>query len=92
MAAHSDFVKKIDCSQCGGTKQLPSVTAYVYCDYCGALMDFDFRLANANTNAGLTNTVYHHLAAPWQASMMAAAPPATSMASACACARSTPSG
>ncbi len=69
LTAHSEFVKKSVCSQCGGTKQLPSVTAYVYCDYCGALMDFDFRLANANTNAGLTNTVYHHLAAPWQASM-----------------------
>lgn len=69
LTAHSEFVKTSDCSQCGGTKQLPSVTAYVYCDYCGALMDFDFRLANANTNAGLTNTVYHHLAAPWQASM-----------------------
>jgi hypothetical protein len=72
LAARSDFVKKSECSQCGATKQLPSITAYVYCDYCGALMDFDFRLANSGTNAGLTNTVYHHLAAPWQATMAAA--------------------
>lgn len=64
LTARSDFVKKVDCGQCGGTKQLPSVTAYLYCDYCGALMDYDFRMANAQTNAGLTNTVYHHLAAP----------------------------
>jgi DNA-directed RNA polymerase subunit RPC12/RpoP len=71
-AARSDFVKKVDCSQCGGTKRLPSITAYLYCDYCGALMDYDFRMANADTNAGLTNTVYHHLAAQWQAPMMAA--------------------
>lgn len=72
VAARSDFVKKVDCSQCGGTKRLPSVTAYLYCDYCGALMDYDFRMANADTNAGLTNTVYHHLAAPWQATMASA--------------------
>lgn len=72
VAARSDFVKKVDCSQCGGTKQLPSVTAYLYCDYCGALMDYDFRMANADTNAGLTNTVYHHLAAPYQAQMVIA--------------------
>ncbi|HWC35775.1 MAG TPA: hypothetical protein VG650_13230 [Mycobacteriales bacterium] len=69
LTARSDFVKKVDCPQCGGTKRLPSVTAYVYCDYCGALMDYDFRMANRDTNAGLTNTVYHHLAAPWQAHM-----------------------
>jgi LSD1 subclass zinc finger protein len=70
--AHSDFVKKVDCSQCGGTKRLPSVTSYLYCDYCGVLMDYDFRIANAETNAGLTNTVYHHLAAPLQISMATA--------------------
>ncbi|HVU61152.1 MAG TPA: hypothetical protein VHD58_05785 [Mycobacteriales bacterium] len=67
--ARSDFVKKVDCPQCGGTKRLPSVTAYLYCDYCGALMDYDFRMANADTNAGLTNTVYHHLAAQEQANI-----------------------
>ncbi|MBV9486540.1 MAG: hypothetical protein JO246_10830 [Frankiaceae bacterium] len=72
ITARSDFVKKVDCSQCGGSKRLPSVTAYLYCDFCGALMDYDFRMANADTNAGLTNTVYHHLAAPYQASMAAA--------------------
>jgi DNA-directed RNA polymerase subunit RPC12/RpoP len=72
VSARSEFVKKVDCSQCGGSKRLPSVTAYLYCDYCGALMDYDFRKANADTNAGLTNTVFHHLAAPRQASMMAA--------------------
>jgi DNA-directed RNA polymerase subunit RPC12/RpoP len=72
VTARSDFVKKVDCGQCGGTKRLPSVTSYLYCDYCGALMDYDFRTANADTNAGLTNTVYHHLAAPWQIPMAAA--------------------
>jgi DNA-directed RNA polymerase subunit RPC12/RpoP len=65
--AHSDFVKQVNCSLCGAPKRLPSKTAYLYCDHCGALMDYDFRLANSGTNAGLTNTVYHRLIAPMQA-------------------------
>jgi LSD1 subclass zinc finger protein len=67
--AHADFVKQVDCSQCGATKQLPSQTAYLYCDHCGALIDYDFRLANSGTNAGLTNTVYHRLVAQVQGEM-----------------------
>ena len=63
LKAHSDFVKRVDCSQCGAPKTMPSKTAYLYCDYCSSLMDYDFRIANANTNAGLTNTVYHRLLA-----------------------------
>jgi LSD1 subclass zinc finger protein len=38
----------------------------LYCDNCGSLVDYDFRLANSGTNAGLTNTVYHQLVAPVQ--------------------------
>lgn len=59
--AHSDFVKQVDCPRCGARKRLPSKTAYLYCDHCGSLIDYDYRLANSGTNAGLTNTVYHHL-------------------------------
>src|SRR5437868_3347779 len=58
LKAHSQFVKRVNCSQCGAPKTLPSATAYLYCDYCGALMDYDFRIANADTNAGVTNTVF----------------------------------
>src|SRR5690349_17986509 len=65
--AHSEFVKKVTCPRCGARKQLPSRTAYLYCDHCGALVDYDFRLANADTNAGLSNTVFHRLMAPVQA-------------------------
>ena len=68
LKAHSDFVKRVNCSQCGAPKTLPSKTAYLYCDYCSSLMDYDFRIANANTNAGLTNTVYHRLLALQQPS------------------------
>jgi DNA-directed RNA polymerase subunit RPC12/RpoP len=72
LKAHSQFVKRVNCSQCGAPKSLPSVTAYLYCDYCGALMDYDFRLANTNTNAGLTNTVFHRLIAQVQMPLMQA--------------------
>src|ERR1022692_4605642 len=64
--AHSDFVKQVTCARCGAPKRLPSKTAYLYCDHCGSLIDYDFRLANSGTNAGLTNTVYHQLVAPVQ--------------------------
>ncbi len=35
------------CPHCGGIKELPSQTAYVYCDFCGELCDFDFERAKA---------------------------------------------
>jgi DNA-directed RNA polymerase subunit RPC12/RpoP len=66
LTATSDFIKRATCPRCGAPKTLPSKTAYLYCDYCGALVDYDFRKANAGTNAGLTNTIYHQLVAPWQ--------------------------
>lgn len=64
--AHSEIVKQVDCPRCGAPKRLPSKTAYLYCDHCGCLVDYDFRLANSGTNAGLTNTVFHQLMAPVQ--------------------------
>lgn len=39
----SDFVRQCTCENCGGQKKLPSPTAYLYCDYCAALADYDFR-------------------------------------------------
>ena len=66
LCAHAEFVKQVDCPACGAPKRLPSKTAYLYCDHCGALVDYDFRLANSDTNAGLTNTVFHKLIAPVQ--------------------------
>ena len=65
--AHSEFVKQVECSRCGAPKRLPSKTAYLYCDHCGALVDYDFRLANLGTNSAYTNTVYHQLITPVQA-------------------------
>lgn len=72
LKAHSQFIKRVSCPQCGAPKSRPSTTAYIYCDYCGSLMDYDFRLANANTNAGITNTVYHRIMATVQFQLMQA--------------------
>jgi hypothetical protein len=72
LKAHSHFIKRVSCSQCGAPKSLPSTTAYIYCDFCGALIDYDFRMANANTNAGLTNTVFHRIYATLQGPILAA--------------------
>ena len=69
LKAHSQFIKRVSCSQCGAPKSLPSATAYIYCDYCGSLMDYDFCIANVDTNAGLTNTVFHRLMAAVQLPM-----------------------
>lgn len=44
----SEFVKRTSCAFCGAPKQLPSVREYLYCDYCGQLVDFDLRQAMAN--------------------------------------------
>jgi len=42
-------------------KQLPSTTAYVYCDFCGALADWDFNTACSAGNA-LPGPAYEALA------------------------------
>ena len=39
------FVKRCTCLVCGAPKKLPTVTAYVYCDYCASLIDYDLRRA-----------------------------------------------
>jgi len=72
LKAHSNFVKRVNCSQCGAPKSRPSVTAYIYCDFCGSLMDYDFRLANAGTNAGITNTIFHRIFTPVQGTLILA--------------------
>ena len=72
LKAHSKFIKRVSCPQCGAPKSKPSATAYVYCDFCGSLMDYDFRMANANTNAGLTNTVFSRIMMTVQMQMLQA--------------------
>jgi DNA-directed RNA polymerase subunit RPC12/RpoP len=38
-------IKRVRCHDCGGPKVLPATTAYVYCDWCGRLTDWDFAVA-----------------------------------------------
>jgi DNA-directed RNA polymerase subunit RPC12/RpoP len=44
-AAPKTRFKRTVCPTCGAPKGRPSATAYVYCDYCGSLSDFDFAKA-----------------------------------------------
>jgi LSD1 subclass zinc finger protein len=67
--AFSEYVKQVDCAACGAPKRLPSKTAWLYCDHCGTLIDYDFRLANFGTNAALTNQVFMYLVRPVQQEM-----------------------
>jgi DNA-directed RNA polymerase subunit RPC12/RpoP len=63
-APEPGYVRRADCAVCGAPKKLPSVTAYVYCDYCGAFIDFDLRKASetdappGQEYANLVNSTY----------------------------------
>jgi LSD1 subclass zinc finger protein len=47
------YVKRCGCTVCGAPKKLPSINAYVYCDYCGSLADYDLhRACETNTMPG----------------------------------------
>ncbi len=50
------------CPGCGAAKLRPSATAYVYCDFCGALADYDFKKA-CEQPKDLPGPVYEKLAA-----------------------------
>jgi DNA-directed RNA polymerase subunit RPC12/RpoP len=39
------YVKRCSCVVCGASKKLPNLTAFVYCDYCASLIDYDLRQA-----------------------------------------------
>jgi Zn finger protein HypA/HybF involved in hydrogenase expression len=45
------YIKRLRCRTCGAPKVKPPSTAYVYCDYCGALTDWDFHIANATAGS-----------------------------------------
>ncbi len=64
-------MKKSKCPECGALKTRPSLTGYVYCDYCGSLADYDFNKAKENP-AAQPGPVYQQLVAEMQATMAAA--------------------
>lgn len=55
-------IKLTRCHVCNATKTRRSQTAYVYCDYCGALADFDFQLAISDKRSKLPGPAYEALA------------------------------
>jgi hypothetical protein len=54
-------VKVSTCSACGGAPTRPPKTAYVYCEYCGQLMDWDFQAAMADRRSKKPGPVYEGL-------------------------------
>ena len=59
------------CPGCGAAKSRPSPTAYVYCDFCGSLADYDFRKACEQPRR-LPGPVYENLCAQLKAPLAAA--------------------
>lgn len=55
------FVKKTTCHNCGGAKTLAPKTAYVYCDFCGSLTDYDFQKACENPQSNMPGPAYEEL-------------------------------
>src|SRR5262249_25096119 len=68
----SDYVRRVDCPSCGGPKKLASASAYVYCDYCGALADFDFSRACSYLSTTLPGPEYAKLVNGLQPQLKAA--------------------
>jgi LSD1 subclass zinc finger protein len=55
------LVLRSTCRSCGAARVTPSRSAYVYCDYCGLLMDFDFQAAIADKRSKLPGPAYEAL-------------------------------
>ncbi len=65
-------IKLTRCHLCNATKVRRSPTAYVYCDYCGALTDFDFQIAISDKRSKLPGPKYEQLAAALAPQLQAA--------------------
>jgi LSD1 subclass zinc finger protein len=60
-AGRTVFVKRTRCHACGAPKLKPPRTGYVYCDFCGALIDWDFRVAVETPGSKLPGPQYEVL-------------------------------
>src|SRR6185437_11131733 len=52
------FLKRVVCHECGATKAKRSATAFVYCDYCASLTDWDFQIAISDPRSKLPGPMY----------------------------------
>jgi len=68
----TQFVKKTSCHNCGSAKTLAPKTAYVYCDFCGSLIDYDFQKACENPQSAMPGPAYEQMARSLQADIAAA--------------------
>lgn len=55
------YLKRTRCYVCGASKSLPPKTAYVYCDFCGSLADYDFQMACLYPTSALPGPAYENL-------------------------------
>ncbi|MFT4627368.1 MAG: hypothetical protein ACI8PZ_006052 [Myxococcota bacterium] len=65
-------VKVGSCPSCGASRTTPSGSAYVYCDCCGQLMDWDFRAAMSDRRSKAPGPAYERLVAQLRPRMEAA--------------------
>jgi len=52
------FVKRVICHACGAPKLRKSETAFVYCDFCAVLTDWDFQVAIGDPRSKLPGPAY----------------------------------
>jgi DNA-directed RNA polymerase subunit RPC12/RpoP len=55
------MVKRTRCPACGAPKVQRSLSAYVYCDFCGHLVDWDFQACLADKRSRLPGPTYEAL-------------------------------
>lgn len=55
------FVKRVVCHACGAPKITRSATAFVYCDFCAALTDWDFQIAISDPASKLPGPAYEEI-------------------------------
>lgn len=56
-------IKKSVCRSCGASKVQSPKTAFIYCDYCGALVDWDFRISITTAGSAKPGPEYLRLEA-----------------------------
>jgi len=56
-----NLVKVGTCKACGAHRTTPSASAYVHCDHCGQLTDWDFKAAMADTRSRAPGPQYEAL-------------------------------
>ena len=54
-------IKTLSCRACGAPKVTPSRSAYLYCDYCGAYLEWDFYRAITAKDSKLPGPEYERL-------------------------------